>query len=217
MYTPSFIKRENQYTKGNEYMLTRTPIVEGESNGYVGYYNITAEGPYTERVFTKKSKILFPIRFTNSEQSSTYIKLVEDKGVTTDLEFDDPTITDNLPTPEDYKRGFFIRYFIQQRNDTNGRIKEINKKQFDKLNDASGGINPNFYKGVSFRWKITGPKTDILNNGVVFKTGIQDTNLRTLQEKEFILKGIFQFLRNRVLEFSEYYTDIRETNTDIKL
>ena len=46
-YTPSFIKRENQYTSGNEYMISRTYVVKDdpESVGkeYIGYYNITSE------------------------------------------------------------------------------------------------------------------------------------------------------------------------------
>jgi len=217
MYTPSFIKRENQYTGGDEYMLTRAPVIKGESNGYIGYYNITSEGPFTGRVFTKQSKRLFTVRYSASEQSSIYTKLIEDKGVTTDLEFNDPLITYIEPIPSDYKRGFFYRYFIHQRNDNYGRIKEIDKGQFDKLSDGGGGLNPNFYKGVALRWKLTGPERDILKGGIISKTGILDTNRRTLQEKDFILKGVSTYLNNRLLQFSEHSKDLRNSNTDIKL
>ena len=59
MYTPKFIKRENQFTKGGEYMETRSPVILGESKGYIGYYNITSEGAYTNRKFSDLSKTNF--------------------------------------------------------------------------------------------------------------------------------------------------------------
>ena len=153
MYTPNFIKRENQFTNGNEYMLTRAPVIEGESIGYIGYYNITAEGPFTDRVYTQKSKPLYPIKIVNTVESSRYVEL----------------------------------------------------------------ITANFYKGLIVKWKIVGPKNDIYNGDVITIPGIEDTNKRTLIEKEFSMNGISLVLSNRLLQYSEYDLLGRETNTDIQL
>lgn len=217
MYTPNFIKRENQFTNGNEYMLTRAPVIEGESIGYIGYYNITAEGPFTDRVYTQKSKPLYPIKIVNTVESSRYVELITAKGKKTDLDYSDPLFSPVTPAIEDIKRGYILRYFIQQRNDINARIKELDKKQYEDLLKVDKGINPNYYKGLIVKWKITGPKNDIYNGDIITITGIEDTNKRTLIEKEFSMNGISLVLSNRLLQYSEYDLLGRETNTDIQL
>ena len=210
MYTPDFIKRENQYTDGSLYMIDAQP--------YVGYFNITANGPFTGRVFDAgKSQELFNLQFVNSTSAQTYIELADGTGHITDLEFDDPAGVYIKPTNKDYKAGFVIRYFIQQRNDRLARIREITKKQFTNLSDPGAGINSSFYKGVQLKWKITGPENDIIKNGIISIPGVQDTNRRTIDRKEFLMKGIDRFLRNRLLEFSEHSINNNFKNTDIKL
>ena len=219
-YTPSFMKRENQYTSGGEYMISRVYVVKDdpESVGreYIGYYNVTSEGPFTGKKFTKSSKPLFNIKYANNISSQTYIKLSKSNGYVSDLEFDDPISVQVNPTDEDYLRGYFIRYFIQQRNDKQAKIKEIDKKQFDQLADLSGGLNSTRFKSVALRWKITGPKNDIIRNGLIYQSGVEDTNFRTLEIKSRVLVGLDILLKHQLVQFSEH-GEGRNTNTDIKL
>ena len=219
-YTPSFMKRENQYTSGGEYMISRIYVVKDdpESKGkeYVGDYNITSEGPFTGKKYDSSSKPLFNIRYANTLSSQTYIKLSKSNGYISDLEFDDPISRVVEPTDDDYARGYFMRYFIQQRNDKLARIKEIDIKQYEQLADLSGGLNSTRFKSVSLRWKITGPKNDILKNGVIYKSGVEDTNFRTLELKSRTLVGLDVMLRNQLVIYSEH-ASARDSNTDIKL
>jgi len=208
MYTPKFIKKEFQYSKGNEYMLGGEP--------YIGYYNITAKGPYTEKIFTDKSKRLFPIEFVLNEESQKYTELAENRGLVTDLEFDDPSYYKPEITEEDLKRGYVVRYFIKQRNDIAGRIQEIDKDQFDLLADQSAGLNPNYYKSVQLKWKITGPREDIIKNGIIQTPGVIGTNNRTILEKDKLMKGLYDRLVIKLDQFS-IYTSLDNTNTDIEL
>jgi len=113
--------------------------------------------------------------------------------------------------------GVIIRYFIHQRNDKSARIREINKKQFENLSDPGAGLNSSFYKGMALRWKLTGPRKDIIRNGVIARAGVEDTNRRTIKRKEFYMKGIHRFLQYRLVEFSEYAVKSNTRNTDIKL
>ena len=209
MYTPSFIKRENQYSPGGEYML------RGEE--YVGYYNVTIQGPYTGRVFDPKEFPLFPLKTVFNKESQTYSNLADGQGYITDLEFDDPLYSIIEPSIEDIKRGYFLRYFIQQRNDKRARIRELDKKQYDTVFDATAGINPNLYKSVILRWKIAGPEFDKKDGDIIIKPGVRDTNQRTLLEKEHLMTGIFALLRNRLAQYSPYAIDGRKSNTDLKL
>ena len=84
MYTPNFIKRENQYTDGSIYMINAQP--------YIGYYNMTAQGPYTGRVFDDGiSQELYKLEYVNSTAAQTYLDLIDGSGYIPDLEFDDST------------------------------------------------------------------------------------------------------------------------------
>ena len=210
MYTPGFIKRENQYTYGTEYMFNGEP--------YVGYYNMTALGPYSQGVFDKgRSEKIYPIRYVPNENAKVYVNLADNKGYKTDLEFDDPVYSSPLPEKKDYLAGYFLRYFIKQRNDREARILEIDKDQYDKLIPDSG-INPSFYKGVGFRWKLKGPKNDILaKNNTILRPGIEDTNRRTVNQYNRDLVGLNLVIGNRLTKYSEYdANDFDKNNSDLR-
>ena len=210
MYTPNFIKKENQYTDGTEYMIDAQP--------YIGFYNVTAQGPYTGGVFDDgTSQELYKLEYVQSTDAQTYVDIIGSSGYIPDLEFDDPIGVYIIPTQDDYLRGYIIRYFIHQRNDKSARIREIDKQQFNNLADPSAGLNSNFYKGVALRWKITGPLNDVIRNGIIAEPGIEDTNRRTIERKEFNMPGILRFLHNRLIEFSEYHMENNNKNTDIML
>lgn len=209
MYTPSYIKRQNQYTPGGEYMIN--------GQEYIGYYNITARGPFTGRVFADKEQPLSVLRIVLNEQSQLYDELATKNGYTTDLEFDDPVAAQTTITAKDKKSGFINRYFLQQRNDKRARIKEIDKVQFDSVSDGTAGINPNLYKSVALRWKITGPEFDIKDGDTIITPGVRDTNARTLKEKSNIIRGLYLYLKNYLAVFSPYAISDTESNTDIQL
>ena len=209
MYTPSYIKRQNQYTPGGEYMIN--------GQEYIGYYNITARGPFTGRVFADREQPLSVLRIVLNEQSQLYDELATKNGYTTDLEFDDPVGAQTTITAKDKKSGFINRYFLQQRNDKRARIKEIDKVQFDSVSDGTAGINPNLYKSVALRWKITGPEFDIKDGDTIITPGVRDTNARTLKEKSNIIRGLYLYLKNYLAMFSPYAISDKESNTDIQL
>tara|TARA_R100000030_G_C3244600_1_gene121459 strand:- start:589 stop:1218 length:630 start_codon:yes stop_codon:yes gene_type:complete len=209
MYTPKFIKQENKYTKGGEFMLG--------AQVYIGYYNINQNGYFTDKVFTQKSEKLYPLEFSENELSQAYLELADDKGIVTDQEFDDPLYFRPNITSEDKKRGYIFRYFIQQRNDRSGRIREISKDQYDLLFDTSAGLNPSYYKSCELKWKITGIENDKLKGNVIIVPGIRQTNRRTLKEKSTILHGLDILLQNRLAQFSKFDQFEQRTNTDIEL
>ena len=209
MYTPSFIKKESRYTNGDLYMLDAIP--------YIGYYNISVKGPFTDKVLTDKSLRLYPLEFVLNEQGQAYSQLAEDAAIITDLEFNDPIYFRPSTTRDDFKRGYIDRYFIQQRNDVNGRVIEIGKSQYDLLIDTASGLNPNYYKGVQLRWKLTGPREDIMKDGLIYTPGVIGTNNRTIIEKNNILRGIYDRLIARLDQYSVYDSTLLNTNTDIEL
>ena len=184
---------------------------------YIGYYNVNVQGSFTDKVYTDKSLKLYPLEFVLNEQGQRYQQLADDRGVVTDQEFNDPMYFRPSTTRDDFKRGFIDRYFIQQRNDIRGRVIEVGKPQFDLLSDQAAGLNPNYYKSVQLRWKLTGPREDVLKNGIILTPGVIGTNNRTIIEKDNILKGVNNLLTTRLDQFSVYDSTILNTNTDIEL
>jgi hypothetical protein len=116
--------------------------------------------------------------------------------------FETPREVRPLPTENDYKNGYFIRFFIKKRNDSTNKILEIDNKQFQKIGELENNINKNIYFGIQLDWKITGPKNDIVKNNIIEVFGIQDTNQRIVLNKENEMPGITKKLIN-FLEFAK--------------
>ena len=68
---------------------------------------------------------------------------------------------------DDYRLGFIKRTFAKKVNED--LIIEI------KYSDASG-INSALYKIVVINWKVSGPKNDIVKNGILDKAGVIEQN-----------------------------------------
>jgi hypothetical protein len=114
-------------------------------------------------------------------------------------------------TIDDYKQGWFERFFVKRRNDSSSGITEVTKKSFETLAKKGSGINGSLYYGISLRWKIGGNEETIVEKGITIY-GIEETNKRTLFLKESKMPGITKFLGD-LQEFSIYS---KLTDSDIK-
>ena len=197
-YTPSHIKKENQYTDGTKFMLM-------DYVSYTGYYNVTSTGPYTGRVFDEgSSKPLRSLVTYDTETIRTYIKLAESNNVAHDYKFNDPYYQIVLPNEDDMTRGYMMRYFIRKRNDIAAPILEIDKDQYDKYDAKDEGINHFLYKAITMKWKVSGPKNDIYGkDGKLLESGIEDTNMRTVASNSKSIAELHTIIYNYV-EYSKY-------------
>jgi hypothetical protein len=59
-----------------------------------------------------------------------------------------------LPTPQDYKNGEFVRYFVCRRNEP--LFIEINKDTFNKYKQKDPTVSWKLYKPFSLFWVLTG-------------------------------------------------------------
>ena len=96
-----------------------------------------------------------------------------------------------LPKDSDYDKGYFYRYFYQQSNNKEGRVKEIVEKEYNKLD------NNFLYKILKIKWKIIGnaQKTTNINNNVV-------------EVANKILPGISDVLSRDLLQFWRDIPDV---------
>lgn len=76
-------------------------------------------------------------------------------------------VSKKRPTEEEYKSGYMDRFFAKKTNEN--KIYEIDYVNSKNISDA-------LYKIVSIKWKISGPKNNILKNGVLDKAGVIEQN-----------------------------------------
>ena len=63
------------------------------------------------------------------------------------------TSTKNIPTNEDYTKGWFYRYFVNRINDS-FNYEEINFDTFNKIQKATSEYDPNLYRVGSLKWSL---------------------------------------------------------------
>ena len=109
---------------------------------------------------------------------------------------DDPPKNQQIPVPfypnpnvEDYKRGYFTRYFAKQIN--NYSFIEINQLAYKNLESKNSEYLWQLYYVTEIPWQIRGNATDVYktNESVVF-----------IQEKNNF-KGLSQFLRKNYVKY----------------
>tara|TARA_R110000765_G_C18618044_1_gene571285 strand:- start:21 stop:587 length:567 start_codon:yes stop_codon:yes gene_type:complete len=89
-----------------------------------------------------------------------------------------PTSFKPSPTEKDYERSNLVRYFVKAL-DTKiiTEVTEASHKFYNKKNTALKDL----YPVVKLVWKITGPMNDVMaSDGTILKTGIIETNQRTM-------------------------------------
>ena len=75
------------------------------------------------------------------------------------------------PNDSDYNVGYILRFFIQKTNDDSSPIFEIDNGTFNSLKSKP------IYKGVSLKWRITGPKeTQYDNEGRIVDKSVSESN-----------------------------------------
>jgi len=79
-----------------------------------------------------------------------------------------PTYIPN-PSDVDYNNGFIRRYFIQRGNDTSSPIFEVSSVEYTKI------LYKPMYIGVSIKWRISGPISEMEIDSVVDK-GVKESN-----------------------------------------
>jgi len=164
MYLPKS-KYITKYSTGDEF-------IKPDGSAYTGYYVETYKGNFYEgKEFNSKSKKLTDIRALNEFNL----------GVS---DFVNDTIK---PTEKDYKKGSFVRYFLQDKR--NKQIIEVNKKNFLNLKKE------NYTIALKIEWILSQPLED-LNKGPYIYFGARTQNKESVEKAEKQIKGLSEFIFN---------------------
>tara|TARA_Y100001973_G_scaffold34947_1_gene52660 strand:- start:291 stop:1388 length:1098 start_codon:yes stop_codon:yes gene_type:complete len=103
----------------------------------------------------------------------------------------DISFNKNVPTEEDYERGYFTRYFVKRVNEPFG-YKEINKKIYDSIVQKRSAYDKNLYKVGKIKWVIKGNARK-MNGITLVKNRTRFPNL------SFIYPQLNEFVRDEVV------------------
>ena len=130
------------------------PYIETSTKKYYAGHDQINFGPELEKQQEETNNIRSSL---NNDKFSilkkrTYLKLKKHENIPG---------SKNIPTEEDYDRGYFIRYYLVRANDDN--YLEINKKIYDKyLSDKK--IDEALYSIQNIKWALKGNVIEINSN-----------------------------------------------------
>ena len=169
-YYPKNKIQTNLFTNGSEYQTLESSIL-GLDDSYTGYYYKL----YNGKIYTGK----FPGDGNNDE-----IVLINEKP-TPKQKTPVTNVPPLYPTPEDYKKGYFTRYFK----------KKVNEFIFEELTlDQFNNIYIVLYIPFSLTWRLIGTDIDTVYN--------INKNTSLLTEQKFKVPSFNGYLNN---DYARYY------------
>jgi hypothetical protein len=136
---------------------------------------------------------------TSFDQSIEYNRVKNIKPVEIG-EFLQPVSYYPNPTPQNYKSGYFMRYFSKPRN-VYGEIVEVNKETYLSLQSTESEYDYVTNMSISLYWQLTGPLKDTIQPNGVRVAGIEDTNKRLVVSKSVKFRGLEEYIGG---EYTKY-------------
>lgn len=183
MYYPKSNIKTVDYSDGSLYKVKST------DKDYVGYYFVGSDDKvFSGKEYSTSSQELIRKTVDNKSpqnyQASIYSNIKKVKSFLVPSSFI-PT-----PTESDYSKGVITRYFIKRKNGKADTIKEVSESDYNLVAD-----NP-LYQRITLIWKITGRLKDDFSNPSSPIYGIEDTNGRTVLDKNRDMLGIGLYLND---------------------
>jgi len=218
-YFPKSQIKENQFTPGAEWYYVKdnspyTGFYYVLSNG-TAYTGKSPNDPPNEEI-TKNSRIFSSqvkngsiddttngVMYADNWDGFTYgdqmqnAQDVEIYGILNDTNYNlvrsIPQLSYTFPTPKDYSKGMFTRYFVCKINQL--QYLELNKETYDFINNKNEVWVWEDYVPFTLDWYIKGNIDRVFNNnkGLIFE-----------KEKEIKKKGLKDYLGKQYLQYFEY-------------
>lgn len=202
-YYPSFKIITNQTTYGGEFILNGKP--------YVGKYYIT----YDKKAYTGPSPQIGPNQLLERDLEYAYkagptspnlfiLDTKEDESIeihTKNRVSGKPNSHQPLPTDDDYKKGYLIRYFTKKENEP-GFVIEISEEEYNLIVNGRADYDIRLYQVTTILWKLTGPLRNTRMSQYNVIPGIIDTNQRLTESSNKTFLGIVEFIGGDYAKFA---------------
>lgn len=191
-YYPANRIKPNQYTDGG--------TLNYQGKEYVGYYYETFDGKlFTGKTPTDPAGNLPLTRTENIDSRSTVVN-AETVGKDSDVQLTLLTPYYPKPTPEEYAKGYFTRYFAKKVNEQENII-EISKENYIRMKEGKVSLEDYLYQVTDLFWQISGPLYNDRVNKQYPVAGIVDTNKRLVEIKNKTFPGIKDYIGT---EYTKY-------------
>jgi hypothetical protein len=171
-------KYSKSSTSGNEYYDPQTgqpytgPIILTSNGAFMGTNSNTIKGKLLPLQKPKIGKTNLKQIASTSEYSALKPKISKHISSTSNI-----VPSKNTPTKQDYKRGYFIRYYVKR---TNSRtFFEINKTTYNDLSSQNWKYDHNLYIPLKLKWALMGDVVKI-NGGILKRMEKTYPNISTL-------------------------------------
>ena len=218
-YFPKSQLKENQFTPGAEWYYVKnnssyTGFYYVLSNGKA-YTGKNPNDPPNEEI-TKKTEIFSSqtkngivnditngVTYADNWDGTTYGDQIQNArdvkiyGILTDTDYNlvrsKPQYSPTFPSPEDYEKGMFVRYFVCKINQL--EYLEIDKGTYDNIFTQNKIWMWENYVPFTLNWYINGDIDRVFNNnkGSIF-----------IKEREINKKGLEDYLGKQYLEYFKY-------------
>jgi len=203
-YYPSFRIKTNLNTNGSEFRLNGIP--------YSGKYYATFDGKFysgPNPVLGPNERLVPITNYINNPGLGKIGLLPEARtqfALKTKVQVDlsnalEPTSYQAKPTEDDYRRGYFMRFFVKKINEK-GYVKEITEQEYLAINDGTVYYDVSYYQTESVMWKLTGPLNTVRLSQYDIRAGIIDTNKRLVETKDVKFLGLKAFIGEEYSKFS---------------
>ena len=207
-YYPLSQVKTNLYTNGGEFVK----VIDNSS--YSGFYWKTSSEKYFSGKTPNDPYSVEIIRLIIQENINTNNPTLDLSNTIIDYSVENPSIVSNtffvdeypkynpnlsrskplysapIPTDQDYKQGYFTRYFCKKTNEF--LYLEINKDTYDKLLNRDVKILYQLYKPFKLKWQLTGDKE---------KAYYTNKNIITLFVQNQKLFGFDQYFKENYTQF----------------
>ena len=126
--------------------------------------------------------------FTGDIPSKDSVRIYKDDSEPhlPDYKYENSLVSEPVyPSPEDYEKGFFMRYYIKDHRDS--KLFEVEKQTYIKK------IEEKFLSGTDLKWILDKPIKDIFNQGYLYKGAIT-RNKENTKKASIILNGLDLFI-----------------------
>ena len=218
-YFPKSQIKENQFTPGAEWYYVKnnssyTGFYYVLSNGKA-YTGKNPNNPPNEEItknteiFSSQTKngivndITNGVTYADNWDGTTYGDQIQNArdvkiyGILTDTDYNlvrsKPQYSPTFPSPEDYEKGMFVRYFVCKINQL--EYLEIDKGTYDNIFTQNKIWMWENYVPFTLNWYINGDIDRVFNNnkGSIF-----------IKEREINKKGLEDYLGKQYLEYFKY-------------
>jgi hypothetical protein len=200
-YYPKSKIKTNLIAENTQFLL--------DGNPYIGKYYETFDGKYFTgpNPVLGDNKELIKVDIYNSTPGLNFMPMTSNfrttlasKNKTINRPTGKPTSYFPVPTEDEYRKGYFNRYFAKKINDK-GYIIEISPIEYTQIKNGTTNYDISFYLTAEIFWKLTGNLNTTRISQYDIRKGVIDVNKDQVEKLNPTFIGIKEYIAEDYTKF----------------